>query len=120
MRQGIAVLLIAVASLFTVSCFKTTYYNFYAEEYSPPADAVATNKRISGWQSFFVFGWAPGEKFIQSTELCGEGYVKEIHTRRTFVQGLIAAFAGYYINIYSPYTGKTVCERSPTRNAPQP
>ena len=24
-------------------------------------------------------------------------------------QGVIATFAGYYVNIHSPYTGKVVC-----------
>ena len=36
--------------------------------------------------------------------------MKEIRTRETFVQGLIAAFAGYYINVYSPYTAEVICE----------
>jgi hypothetical protein len=119
-RQGVVILVAVVSSVFILGCFKTTYYNLYAEDYVPPADAVATNRRISGWQSFFVFGWAPGEKLIPSATLCGEGYVEEIQTRRTFVQGLIAAFAGYYVNIYSPYTGKTVCKRPHRSDAPQP
>jgi hypothetical protein len=60
---------------------------------------------------------APGEKVIESTELCGEGYVKEIHTRRSFVQGLITGLTSpYFINIYSPFTGKTVCAKGPRKS----
>lgn len=42
----------------------------------------------------------------------GVEHVKQIETRQTFVQGLIAAFAGYYINIYSPYTGAVICDHT--------
>ena len=39
---------------------------------------------------------------------------------RSFVQGLIAAFAGYYINIYSPYSGRVVCDHSPSEEPYSP
>jgi hypothetical protein len=98
--------------ILATGCYKTTYVNLYAKGYSIPEDSIPTNQRISGWQHFFLFGLAPGEKIIDSTELCGEGYVKEIHTGRKFVQGLLAVITSpYYINIYSPYTGKTICTK---------
>jgi hypothetical protein len=85
----------------------------HAKDYSIPEYSVPTNHRESGWQNFFIFGLAPGEKFIDSMEICGEGYVKEIHTRRNFVQVLVSALTSpHFINIYSPYTGKTVCAKA--------
>ncbi len=64
----------------------------------------------SGWRHFFVYGWAPSERVIDARGYCGGAeYVQEIETRQTFVQGPIATFAGYYINIYSPWTGEVVC-----------
>jgi hypothetical protein len=105
--------MINTSLILATGCFKTTYVNLYAENYSIPEDSIPTNHRESGWQNFFLFGLAPGEKFIDSTEFYGEGYVKEIHTRRNFVQVLVAAVTGpYFINIYSPYTGKTVCTKA--------
>ena len=102
--------------VFTFGCYKTRYVNLYSKDYSIPEDSVPANPRISGWQHFFLFGLAPGEKVIDSAELCGEGYVKEIHTRQTFPQGLVAVLASYYINIYSPYTGETVCAKDPKKS----
>ena len=116
MRRGIAFLMIIAFLALATGCYKTTYVNLYAEEYSTPVDSVPTNRQVSGWQHFFLFGWVPGEMTIDSTELCGEGYVEKIHTRRTFVQGLVAALASFYINIYSPYTGKTVCTDEPRKS----
>jgi hypothetical protein len=46
---------------------------------------------------------------IDSRGICGDGNVHEIQTRRTFLQGLVAVLASYYINIYSPWEGKTIC-----------
>jgi hypothetical protein len=48
--------------------------------------------------------------------MCGDAnHVEEIQTEQTFVEGLIATFAGYYVNIYSPYNGKVVCSGSVQR-----
>ncbi len=111
MRRGLVYLMTVTSLILATGCFKTTYVNLYANDYSIPEDSNPTRERVSGWQHFFVFGLAPGEKYIDSTEICGEGYIKEIHTRWTFAQGLIYVFTSYYINIYAPYTGKTICVR---------
>ena len=112
-RRGIAFFMIITLLTLAAGCYKTTYVNLYAKDYSIPEDSNPTNQRISGWQHFFLYGLAPGERIIESTKLCGEGYVKEIHTRRTFVQDLLTVITSpYYINIYSPYTGKTVCTKA--------
>jgi hypothetical protein len=48
---------------------------------------------------------------VDASAYChGTERIERIETRRSFVQGLIAALAGYYINIYSPYTGRVVCD----------
>jgi hypothetical protein len=113
MQRGIAFLMISTSLILATGCFKTTYVNLYAKDYSIPEDSVPTNHRESGWQNFFIFGLAPSEKFIDSMEICGEGYVKAIHTRRTFAQTLATIFTSpYFINIYSPFTGKTVCTKA--------
>ena len=64
------------------------------------------------WRSFFLYGWAPGELVIDASAYCdGTERIERIETRRSFVQGLVAAVAGFYINIYSPYSGRVVCDR---------
>jgi hypothetical protein len=50
---------------------------------------------------------------IEASEQCGGvEHVQRIETRRTFVQGLIAQVAGYYVNIYSPYSGGAICDHT--------
>jgi hypothetical protein len=59
-----------------------------------------------------VYGWVPDELIVDAAAYCnGTERIERIETEQSFVQGLIAAFAGYYINIYSPYTGRVVCDR---------
>lgn len=102
-RAAAAILLGAALA---AGCFRTTYRNFGV----PPASAEgAPREPASRWQHFFVWGLAPDERTIHAQRICGEGRVREIRTRQTFVQGLIEAFAGYVVNVYSPYTGEVVC-----------
>jgi len=104
-------LLVLVAFLVGAGgCFRTTYHHLEPpSSLSSPRPAQLTRDG-SGWQHFFVYGWAPSERVIDAAARCGgPDQVQEIQTRQTFVQGLIATFAGYYINIYSPYTGEVVC-----------
>jgi hypothetical protein len=108
MRTARALALAAVV-LATTGCFRTVYHNL-----EPPSAQVTTQssrpRENSGWQHFFVYGWAPSERVIDAAGRCGgSGQVQEIRTEQSFVQGLIATFAGYYVNIYSPYTGEVVC-----------
>ena len=94
----------------TGGCFRTTYHHLEPpSSLSSPRPAQWT-RDDSGWQHFFVYGWAPSERVIDAAARCGgPEQVQEIRTRQTFVEGLVATFAGYYINIYSPYNGEVVC-----------
>ena len=77
------------------SCARTVYTNLHPH-----------------WRHFFLYGWIPGEMVIDAAAYCGgTDRIERIETRESFVQGFIAAFAGYYVNIYSPYTGRVVCDR---------
>lgn len=119
MRRA-AVLLALLACVACSSCFRTTYNNFTplpsraAADESPPAQPTPAVPHTppSSWQHFFVWGWFPTERRIDAGKACGGAeHVKEINTRQTFLQGLIEAFAGYYVNIYAPYTGAVVCDQ---------
>ena len=75
-------------------------------------DAINPLSRTGGWQSFFIYGWVPGEKVINATAACG-GVEKigVIRTRQTFLEGVVARVAGGYINVYSPWDGVVYCRR---------
>ena len=110
-RTSALLLLVCLFLLTNTACYRTRYVNLPP---TPEPSAAATDtqpKSPSGWRHFFIWGWAPGERVIDAAEECGGAEkVESIETRRRFVQGVIAAFAGYYINIYSPYEGKVICE----------
>lgn len=107
---------LAMAAALVSGCFRTTYTNL-----APPTDAAltpvaATKPKSSGWQSFFLYGWIPDEKQIDAAAFCGGAeHVRAIETERSFLQGLVTSFAGFYVNIYSPFTGRVVCDDSKTR-----
>jgi hypothetical protein len=62
------------------------------------------------WRHFFLWGWVPGELRIDAQDACGgTEQIDSIETRRTFAQGLVAAVAGFYVNVYSPYNGAVYC-----------
>ena len=106
-------LVIAPCLAFGLGCYTTTYYNFGPESQAEPAHSHARQTVPPYWRSFWVFGWAPEELRIDAAESCGGiEHVARIETERTFVQGLVAAFAGFYINIYSPYSARVVCDHS--------
>jgi hypothetical protein len=92
-------------------CFRTVYHNLEPTSYQPTARVAPHDReKNSSWQHFFIYGWAPSERVIDAAARCGGPMqVQEIRTEQSFGQGLIATFAGYYINIYSPYTGEVVC-----------
>ena len=76
-----------------------------------PPPTPAQPEPVSRWQHFFVWGWFPIERVIDAGRACGgPEKVHAIETRQTFLQGLIAVFAGYYVNVNSPYNGEVVCE----------
>ena len=102
-------LVLAAVTLAATGCFRTVYHNLEPPSYHPTTQSSRPREN-SGWQHFFVYGWAPSERVIDAAGRCGGlPQVQEIRTEQSFGQGLIATFAGYYINIYSPYTGQVVC-----------
>jgi hypothetical protein len=108
MRLVILALLLVVGS----GCYRTHYENFSPANPMRAADAPPTYVGKRGWTHFFIWGWVPAEEFIDARAICGgPENVHAIETRRTFLEGLVAAFAGYYINIYSPWDAKVICRR---------
>jgi hypothetical protein len=111
MKAVRAALLAAVVAT-GAGCARTVYTHL-----APPADGVAHEHESSdrsspqAWRHFFLFGWVPGELVIDGAHYCGGAeHVERIETRQSFVQGLIYQLAGYYINVYAPYTGRVVCD----------
>jgi len=105
-------LLVALCSALT-SCYRTHYVNFSPENPARSAERYVP-VRVTGWQSFFLWGWVPGERTIDAREKCGSSEnIESIQTRRTFIEGLVATFAGYYVNIYSPWNGAVYCSEQP-------
>ena len=92
-------------------CAPTVYRHFEpAGTLSSPATLHHLHGEESGWRHFFLYGWVPSERVIDAASECGGiEHVEEIRTRQTFAQGLIQTFAGYYVNVYAPYTGQVVC-----------
>ncbi len=94
-----------------LSCARTVYTNLHPAAPTPDGPLQASRTTPQYWRHFFIFGWVPGELPIDAEEYCGSTEaIERIETRQTFAQGLIAAIAGYYINIYSPYSGRVVCK----------
>ncbi len=114
-RQAILPLLIVAA--ICSGCFRTSYINLHPRVEAPAHTSDELDRsQPKLWRNFWVWGWAPGEMAIDAQKACGGiEHIERIKTRETFVQGLIATFAGYYINIYSPYTGGVVCDHSAGR-----
>ena len=106
-------LVLAPCLVVGLGCYTTTYYNFEPKSQSEPSHSGGEAKSPKYWRSFFVYGWFPGELRIDAAASCGGiEHVKRLETEQTFVQGLIQTFAGYYINIYSPYSARVVCDHS--------
>jgi len=110
-------LLIVVACLPLASgCYTTTYYNLSREPHAEPSHLGTEPDNHQYWRHFWVYGWGPDVLRIDAAAACGGiEHVERLETERTFLQGLIAAFAGYYINIYSPYSARVVCDHSSDR-----
>lgn len=106
MRTAIA---LGLCLAFASGCFRTHYENFSPS--NPNRSSQAPPEKLDrGWQHFFIWGLVPGRITIDARAKCGDtDLVHSIQTQETFLQGLIAAFAGYYVNIYSPYTGQVWC-----------
>jgi hypothetical protein len=99
-------------------CYRTHYTNVAPPVVSAPSSLTPEKPRDQTWIHFFIYGWVPGEQRIDAAKQCGGAqHIKVIETEQRFVQGLIAIFASYYINIYSPWTGRVVCDNDPPASA---
>ena len=110
MKRALILLLAAFAF---AGCFRTVYRNLHASDAPPVVETPDTRSAHSkgSWQSFFVWGWFPLTKNIDAGRQCGgEEHVATIETQNSFGTGLVAAVAGYYINIYSPWRGHVTCD----------
>jgi hypothetical protein len=123
MRLRVIVLLMAGVA---AGCYRTHYVNLQPAGDERP-DAAISRADESGWQHFFLFGWFPDERRYPANELCENGaLVREVHTQRTFMQGVATALSSYYVNIYSPYYLDVFCQEPPapdldnTAQAPEP
>jgi len=109
---------LALACLLLVGitgCARTVYTNLHPNAPAPAVAMPSDRSSPTYWRHFFIYGWVPGELVVDASAYChGTERIERIETRQSFVQGLIATFAGYYINIYSPYTGRVVCDRHVT------
>jgi hypothetical protein len=102
-------LLAGVLACASIGCYRAVYRNL--EPPGTTVERVVAVRRPSAWRSFFLYGWMPREARVNAAAECGgAANVREIRTRRTFTQGLVAAFASSSgVNVYSPWTGEVVC-----------
>jgi hypothetical protein len=104
-------LALALWCVFALGCYTTTYYNLGPEPQAELPHTGSQTAKPGYWRNFWLFGWVPSEMRIDAAEACGDSaHIAKLETEATFVQGLISAFAGYVINIYSPYTARVVCD----------
>jgi hypothetical protein len=104
----------------STGCFRTVYRNL--EPPGATAAARVTERRSPAWRHFFLYGWLPRELVVHAGAECGgAANVREIRTRRTFGQGLVASFATTGgMNVYSPWTGQVVCDTGNRRRPASP
>jgi Bor protein len=111
-RIGLLAVLTA-ASFSCASPARTVYINLHpvvGASANEPSPVVRSNPR--DWRNFFLFGWVPGVLVVDAADECGGAeHVERIEAQQSFVQRLIARFArSTLINVYSPYTGRVVCD----------
>lgn len=113
-----AALVLSLLLLSSTACYRTHYENFSPANpnLAPTAQPVRSG---SGWQHFFIYGLVPSQVTIDARQQCGaSGNVHSIHTRQTFLEGLVESVAGFYINIYAPWDGAVYCRERPVISAP--
>ena len=97
----------------SAGCYRTHYLHLHGEDAPPPAASAVEAPGSSGWRHFFLYGLVPGVVRVDAAAECGGSErVERIETRQTFLQGLVETIASFYINIYSPWTGRVVCRQS--------
>lgn len=105
-----------LVSLLATGCHRTVYTNLSGSQQEKANIERLEQMRDyddTTWQHFFVYGWVPSELIIDASKYCQRrNNVVAIKTRQTFAEGLVAALAGNYINIYSPYDAHVVCTKS--------
>lgn len=110
------VLVLILAATISTGCYRTVYSGLtppISEQTGRAEPAPEPNDPSYGWHHFFFWGVDPPEEVIDAAKICGgTQYVERIETEQSFLQGLIEAIAGYYVNIYSPYTARVVCTGS--------
>lgn len=107
---------VALVLLSQIACYRTHYERFAAVRTDEVERAVPV--QVTSWQHFYLWGWVPGEKVVDARKRCGGAEkIVSVETRRSFLQGLVAAFAGYYVNVYSPWDGAVFCTEQPPEDA---
>ena len=110
---------ILVVCLGLTACYRTHYANFSPQNpiRSSSAAAATPVRSTNGWQHFFLYGWVPTKLTIDAKQECGGPHgVTSIATRQTFLEGLVGAVAGFYINIYMPWDAVVHCGAPPAPN----
>ncbi len=101
-------MLACILAYASTGCFRTVYRNL---EPRGSSEHVTYGRQSSAWRSFFLYGWVPHEVVVHAGAECGgAANVREIRTRRSFNQALLASVAtSSGVNVYSPWTGEVVC-----------
>jgi len=110
--------LVLLALFLTTGCFRTVYTNLQASGAPPPVEAPETraHHQNKDWQSFFLFGWVPGEKRIDAATICGgEEHVARLETEQTWFQAVTTTLilAAAWLGIYSPWRAAVICDHDP-------
>ena len=113
---------LVLLALFSGSaCFRTVYTDFQPRNAPPVTETETTKGRHQNkdWQSYFLFGWIPGEKRLDAGALCGgEEHVARIETEQTWFQALTTTviLAAAWLGIYSPWRAAVICDHDPEAN----
>ena len=92
------------------------YSNLQSPDTAPVVETPETSAKSPrpGWNHFFVWGLFPAKVEIDAAAQCGgEEHVFTIETQQTYLQRLVAFFAGrYLVNVYSPWNGHVTCDHA--------
>jgi len=110
--------LVLVALFANAACFRTVYTDLQPRGAPPPPESTESRSHHQNkdWQSYFLFGWIPGEKRIDAARLCGgDEHVARIETEQTWFQALTTTviLAAAWLGIYSPWRAAVICDHDP-------